>query len=319
MNIGIVGLGHLGKIHLKLLLELSEFKIAGIFDSNHQVAHDLSKLYQINACKSYDELLNLVEAVVIVTPTHSHYDLASKAIKQGKHVFIEKPSTFLAEETSKLLKLSREAGVTVQVGHVERYNPAFIASKEHVKSPYLIETDRQALYNIRGTDVSVIMDLMIHDIDLVLSLVKTKVKRISAVGKALVSKNADIVTAIIEFENGCMAKLSVNRISNHNIRKLDVYQKNTHIYMDLLNKISTITEISPLNDTTTGKTIIETLDPLVKYEMYSYKPEVQLTNAIKMELSDFYKSIAFGMPVSVSLNEAESALLVANQIEALMS
>lgn len=318
MKIGIAGLGHLGKIHLKLLSELTEFKIAAIFDTNPQITGDLSKLYQVKACNTYDELLGLVEAVVIVTPTHSHYKLASTAIKQGKHVFIEKPSTFLAEETSELLKLSREAGVIVQVGHVERYNPAFVASREYVKSPFLIETDRQAFYNIRGTDVSVVMDLMIHDIDLVLNIAKSKVKHISATGKAIVSKEADIAIASIEFENGCVAKLSVNRISQHNIRKLDIYQDKTHIYIDLLNKTSTITDILPLNGATAGKTIIDTLDHSAKYEIHSFMPEVHVTNAIKMELSDFHKSISNEMPISVNLKEAEFALIVANQIEALL-
>lgn len=313
MKIGIVGLGHLGKIHLKLLKESEEFNVAAIYDLHHQSIDDLAKQHQTHACKSYEELLNLVEAVVIVTPTLTHHELASKAIKHGKHVFIEKPVTLLVEDAHNLIKLAREAGVVAQVGHVERYNPAFIASRDLIKTPYLIEAERSALYNVRGTDVSVVMDLMIHDIDLILSLVKSKVKRISATGKAIVSEGADIASAWIEFENGCMAKLSTNRISHHNIRKLDVFQEKNHIHVDMLNKTANSHEVLAIQNEKTINPVINTGNG--KYELNSRNLEVHLNNAIKMELSDFYKSIRHGSPISVSLIDAESALLVADQIE----
>lgn len=315
MKIGIVGLGHLGKIHLKLLKESEEFEVVAVFDLNQHALADISKQYQVRAGKSFDELLNLTEAVVIVTPTLSHYELASNAIKQGKHVFIEKPATLHADETHNLIKLAREAGVIVQVGHVERYNPAFIASRGLIKTPYLIEAERLAYYNVRGTDVSVVLDLMIHDIDLVLNMVKSKIKRISATGKAIVSESADIASAFIEFENGCVAKITTNRISQHNIRKLDVFQDKTHIYIDLLNKTSTVNEVLPFKDAHSGNVIIETVDHKTKYELHSEKTAVAPNNAIKMELSDFYKSIKEGSPINVSLSDAESALIVANQID----
>jgi len=315
MKTGIVGLGHLGKIHLKLLKELLEFNVVTFFDANLSVIGEITKHYQIQASKNYEELLSVVDAVVIVTPTLTHYELAAKAIKQGKHVFIEKPATLHVAETTKLAKLAREAGVIVQVGHVERYNPAFIVSRDSIKNPYLIEAERLAFYNVRGTDVSVVMDLMIHDIDLVLTMVKSKIKRISATGKALVSHRADIACAIIEFENGCMAKLTANRISQHNIRKLDVFQDRTHIYIDLLNKTSTVTDILPYSNSQSGNVIIETGDHQAKYELHTNKPMVNPNNAIKMELLDFYKSIHERKPISVSLNDAEAALMVANQID----
>lgn len=313
MKIGLVGLGHLGKIHLKLLKETEEFNVVGIFDLNHQALTDLSKQYQIHACKSYDELLSLVEAVVIVTPTLTHHELAAKAIKQGKHVFIEKPVTLLVEDAHNLIKLSREAGVIVQVGHVERYNPAFIASRDWIKTPYLIEAERSANYNVRGTDVSVVMDLMIHDIDLILSIVKSKVKRISSTGKALVSQGADIASAWIEFENGCMAKLTANRIAHHNVRKLEVFQEKTHVHVDMLNKTAVCNDVLPFQDGNSGTLVIDTGNG--KYELNNRKADVHPNNAIKMELLDFYKSISQGSPISVSLIDAESALLVADQIE----
>ncbi len=314
MTIGIVGLGHLGKIHVKLLKEIEGFDVVSIYDLNQQTLKDVSNQYHIHAAKNFDDLLNNVEACVIVTPTPSHYELAAKAIKLGKHVFIEKPATLHLEETNKLVKLAREAGVIVQVGHVERYNPAFLASKDLIKTPYLIEAERFANYNVRGTDVSVVLDLMIHDIDLILSLVKSKVKRISSVGKALVSQTADIASATIEFENGCIAKLTGNRIAQQNIRKLEVFQDKTHIHIDLLNKAASKSEVLPYSNS--GNPIIEPADGKSKFELHTDKLTVLPNNAIMAELSDFYKSINEGHPISVSLNEAEAALMIAAQIEA---
>jgi predicted dehydrogenase len=314
MTIGIVGLGHLGKIHLKLLHEITEFKIGAVYDINKASLSDLSFQYQIPSAKNYDDLLNSVEAVSIVTPTPTHFELASKAIKFGKHVFIEKPATLHLEETQMLIKLAREAGVIVQVGHVERFNPAYIAAKEHIKNPYLFEVHRLANYNIRGTDVSVVLDLMIHDIDLILSLVKSKVKRILATGQSIVSNSADIANARVEFENGCVANLTANRIALHNIRKVEVYQKNSSVHIDLLNKTTHITSISPLKLNHSTNTIIDTGN--AKYEISITNPITHPINAIQTEFTDFYKSITKNTPISVSLNDAEAALAIAKEIEA---
>lgn len=313
MIIGIVGLGHLGKIHLKLLHELTEFKLGAIFDTNTTCLSDLSAQYKIPSAKNYDDLLSLVEAVSIVTPTPTHYEFASKAIKLGKHVFIEKPATLHLEETQTLIKLAREAGVIVQVGHVERFNPAFIGAKEFINNPYLFEVQRLASYNVRGTDVSVVLDLMIHDIDLILSLVKSKVKRISATGQSVVSGSADIANARIEFENGCVANLTANRIALHNIRKADVYQKNSSVHIDLLNKITHVTTISALTTNHSDNPVIDNGD--AKFEINVTNPIIHPINAIKEELTDFYKSITQHAPIAVSLNDAAAALAIAEEIE----
>lgn len=316
MTIGIVGLGHLGKIHLKLLHEIAEFTIGAIYDINKVSLLGLSTQYQVSAAKDYDDLLNSVEAVSIVTPTPTHFELASKAIKLGKHVFIEKPATLHLAETQMLIKLAREAGVIVQVGHVERFNPAYIAAKEYIKTPYLFDVQRLANYNVRGTDVSVVLDLMIHDIDLILSLVKSKVKRILATGQSVVSNTADIANVRIEFENGCVANLTANRIALHNIRKVDVYQGKSNVYIDLLNKTTHITSILPEKAPKTGNTVIDTGHG--KFEISTVTPVIYPVNAIKTELTDFYKSINQQAPISVSLNDAEAALTIAEEIEALL-
>ncbi len=313
MTIGIVGLGHLGKIHLKLLHEIAEFKIGAVYDINQTCLSDLSLQYQTQAAKNYDDLLSSVEAVSIVTPTPTHFEFAGKAIKLGKHVFIEKPATLHLEETQTLIKLAREAGVIVQVGHVERFNPAFIAAKEYIKNPYLFEVQRLANYNVRGTDVSVVLDLMIHDIDLILSLVKSKVKRISATGQSIVSQSSDIANARIEFENGCVANLTANRIALHNTRKMEVYQKNSSVHVDLLNKTTHVTNILPLKTNHSGNTVID--NGHSKFEISTVNPIIYPINAIKTELTDFYKSITQHTPISVSLNDAEAALAIAEEIE----
>ena len=238
MNVGIVGLGHLGRIHLKLLVEIPDFKVKAIYDIDKNVMDKMSYQNDITLCNNYDELLQLCDVVLIITPTPTHFELASKAIKSGKHVFIEKPATDNPDDTKTLSSLAKEAGVIVQVGHVERFNPAYTAAKAFINNPLHIEIERLACYNERGTDVSVVLDLMIHDIDLLLNTIKSKIKKIYATGSSIVSKTADVAFARIEFENGCVANLKANRIALTNVRKMSVFQKNTFIDIDLLNKIT---------------------------------------------------------------------------------
>lgn len=312
MNIGIVGLGYLGKIHLKLLSENSSFKITGIFDIDMDLTRQLSKQYQLNACDNYSNLLELCDAVCIVTPTPSHFELASLAIKNGKNVFIEKPATDDLNDTQKLISLAREAGVVVQIGYVERFNPAFIAAKPFINNPLSFDIRRLASYNVRGTDVSVVLDLMIHDIDLLMSLVKSKIKHISATGSTIVSTKTDKVNARIEFENGCVANLTANRVALNNVRKIDVFQKKNHILIDLLNKTTTINNIDPISQNTQNKDALinPELDQIIQTELI-----IQPINAIKAEMDCFYNSITQKTAVAVSLIDAESALFIAQEIE----
>ena len=315
MNVGIVGLGHLGKIHLKLLSEMPEFKVKAIYDIDKQVISGLTYQKDVTICNNYDEILQLVDVVLVITPTPTHFELASKAIKKGKHVFIEKPATDNPDDTKTLINLAKEAGVIVQVGHVERFNPAFTAAKDHIEHPTFIEIERLACYNSRGTDVSVVLDLMIHDIDLLLNTVKSKIRKISACGAPVISKTADWANARIEFDNGCVANLTANRVAISNVRKMTVSQKNTFIHIDLLNKTTSIHKIQAIT-TSTGNQGIE-LNPgegLQKFEMTQSQPIIKPVNAIKIELEHFYKSISENFPLAVSLSDAELALQVVHEI-----
>lgn len=303
MNIGIVGLGHLGKIHLKLLAEIPDFKITAIYDLNTELTTELASLYQTKACLSYEELLDSCDAVSIVTSTPTHFELAAKAIKKGRHVFLEKPATDNLETTRQLLSLSAEANVTIQVGHVERFNPGFTAVKPFIGTPIVFEANRLAKYNIRGTDVSVVVDLMIHDIDLLLNVTQSGIKKISANGSKVVSTTADIANARIEFENGLVATLTANRVAPENVRSVKIFQKNTYITVNLLDKTALVQKVLTEKNPSSEPEIIE------KY--VTGTP----VNAIKMELESFYQSIITNTPVMVSLNDAEAAMKVVREIE----
>ncbi|MES2514629.1 MAG: Gfo/Idh/MocA family oxidoreductase [Bacteroidota bacterium] len=316
MNVGIVGLGHLGKIHLKLLSEIPQFTVTAIYDIDKNVIAALAYQKNVAICNTYDQLLDLCDVVLIITPTPTHFDLAAKAIKKSKHVFIEKPATDNPDDTKVLINLAKEAAVIVQVGHVERFNPAFTAAKAYFENPTFVEIERLACYNPRGTDVSVILDLMIHDIDLLLNSIKSKIRKISASGAAIVSKTADWANVRIEFDNGCIANLTANRVAMNNVRKMNVFQKNTFITVDLLNKSTSVHKIQALTTSLGHKGVI--LDPgegLQKFEVTQNQPIIHPTNAIKTELEYFYKSIAENFPLAVSLSDAEVALQVVREIE----
>ena len=220
LKIGLLGAGHLGKIHLKCIQMVDQYNLIGFYDPDDQNAKIAEETYGIKRWKDLDDLLESVDVIDIVTPTITHFELAKKAIQYGKHVFIEKPLTHTMNEAKELLQLSKDAGLKIQVGHVERFNPAFLALEGTPLNPMFIEAHRLALFNPRGTDVSVILDLMIHDLDLVLSLVDSEVKHISASGVSVVSNTPDISNARIEFENGAVANLTASRISMKQMRKL---------------------------------------------------------------------------------------------------
>ena len=316
MRVGIVGLGHLGKIHLKLINEISAFKLSALYDIDKEVMANLPYQNHVKLCTSYNDLLELSDAVLIVTPTSSHFDLASSAIKKGKHVFIEKPATDNPDDTKTLINLAKEAGVVVQVGHVERFNPAFTAAKQFITNPLQIDIQRLACYNKRGTDVSVVLDLMIHDIDLLFSMMKSKIRKISASGAAIVSKSADFASARIEFDNGCIANLTANRVALSNERKMAIFQKNTFIHIDLLNKQTVIQQIKPITNSASSKgIIIETGLNEQNFEMIRNQLLIHPVNAIAEELNHFYKSISENLPIAVTLNDAELALQAVHEIE----
>ncbi len=315
MKIGVLGAGHLGKIHIRILKEIIEFDLVGFYDSDEKNAASISKEFDIKAFSSIDELIDAVDAVDIVTPTLTHYDCAVRALKKSKHIFIEKPITNTIEEAKHLISLSLEADVKGQVGHVERFNPAFIAAKPYCSSPMFIETHRLAQFNPRGTDVSVVLDLMIHDIDIILSIVKSNIKKISASGVAVVSDTPDIANARIEFDNGCVANLTASRISMKNMRKSRFFQRDAYISVDFLEKEVSVVKLKSINGEADPLAVVIDLGKgKGQKQIYFDKPSIQPINAIKTELEYFYESIKNDTVPPVSLDDGYKALDVAYKI-----
>jgi predicted dehydrogenase len=315
LKIGVLGAGHLGKIHIRILLEHNDFALVGFYDPNKENAAIISAEFNLKAFDTIEELLSNVDAIDIVTPTLSHYECAVKAIRQRKHVFIEKPITNTVGEAKKLINLSEEAQITVQVGHVERFNPAFTATKPFIKNPMFIETHRLAQFNPRGTDVSVILDLMIHDLDIILSIVDSNVKRISASGVAVVSDTPDIANARIEFDNGCVANLTTSRISLKNMRKTRIFQKDAYLSVDFLEKQSEVVRLSNVEGEPDPLSVtIDLPDGKGQKLIYFEKPDVEPNNAIKDELTAFAKAINTKTTPLVSIYDGHKALDVAYQI-----
>ena len=315
LKIGVLGAGHLGKIHIKCILQIEEYELVGFYDPDKKVTEDVKNQFNIKSFDSLAELIENCDVVDIVTPTLSHYDCARSAIMASKHIFIEKPITNTTEEAKSLMNLAEEAKVKVQVGHVERFNPAFLSVQNTIENPMFIETHRLAEFNARGTDVSVIHDLMIHDIDIILSIVKSNVKRISANGVAVVSETPDIANARIEFDNGCVANLTASRVSLTSMRKTRIFQKNAYITIDFSNKTSQILQLSEVTEKTDEFSILLDLGKdKKKKEINFVKPEIKENNAIKDELTSFAKSILNNHQPLVTVEDGYNALRIASII-----
>ena len=315
MKIGVLGVGHLGRIHTKLIKELQQFELVGFYDPNNENAQKAIVEFGIKRYENEDDLLRDVDCVDIVTPTLFHFSAAQKAVKSGKHVFIEKPVTHTVEEAKLLLELSHEGKVKIQVGHVERFNPAFEKALPYLSNPMFIETHRLAQFNPRGTDVSVVLDLMIHDIDIVLSIVNSPVKSVAASGVAVVSGTPDICNARIEFNNGCVANLTASRISMKNMRKTRFFQRDAYISVDFLDKELSVVRLKELdNEPGPFDVIIDLGEGKKSKQIYFESPEVEPTNAIKRELETFYDSIINDTIPKVSIIDGYNALEVAQKI-----
>jgi predicted dehydrogenase len=316
IKIGVLGAGHLGKIHIKCIREIQEYELAGFYDADEKTAAQVEKEFGIAHFRSIDELIDSVDVVDIVTPTVSHFDCASRALKKARHVFIEKPVVTTPEEAKQLIVFADEANVKVQVGHVERFNPAFLAAQPYINQPMFIESHRLAQFNPRGTDVPVILDLMIHDIDIVLSVVRSSIKRIHASGVSIVSDTPDIANARIEFDNGCVANLTASRISMKNMRKARFFQRDAYVAVDFLKKDVEIIRISdpPEQNTDPFAMILDLGGKKGKKQISVEKPEILNLNAIKTELESFYQAIVNNTAPSVTINDGYEALSVAYQI-----
>jgi len=313
-KIVLVGLGYIGKVHLKLLNENPNWQLVGVYDTDQKLCKDLAAQYNVKAFTTLQEAIDNAEVVDIVTPSNTHFEIAKQAIINGKHIFIEKPVTANVKEAKQLQNYINEGGIHFQSGDVERFNPAFIAAKLFINDPLFIEVHRLAQYNPRGTDVSVVFDLMSHDLDLILNLVKANVKRISASGCSLVSKTADIVNARIEFENGCVANITTNRMAFKNTRKFRVFTKDQFVSINLLDKITEVVKLK--NAAQNSKNLV--IDPgngQPKKEVVFEHPIILPTNAINEELNALHNSINANKKTIVGIDEAIRVLELATEIE----
>lgn len=314
LKAGVLGAGHLGKIHLKLLNQSDKYELAGFYDPIKENAEKVSKEFGYKSFDSIQELIDAVDVVDIVTPTLSHFDCAKEAIEKGKHIFIEKPITKTVEEAEILIELLKKHKVKGQVGHVERFNPAFTAVKDAIHNPMFIETHRLAEFNPRGTDVPVVLDLMIHDIDIILSVVKSKVKSINASGVAILSDTPDIANARIEFENGCVANLTASRISLKNMRKTRFFQRDAYIAVDFFEKATEVVRMKDAPETPGDFDMILQNAEGLKKQIYFENPKIAANNAILDELETFADAINNNTTPIVSLEQGTEALRVAQMI-----
>ena len=314
LKIGVFGVGHLGKFHLNNWKDIPGVELIGFYDPDDVNANEVSQKYGLKRFTDAAKLLDAIDAADIVAPTDHHFHLGEQAIKKGKHVFVEKPFANTMEEAHKLVKLVRESNVKLQVGHVERFNPAFLAVKDLELNPMFIEVHRLAQFNPRGTEVSVILDLMIHDIDIILSIVKSDVKSISASGVAVMTETPDIANVRIEFNNGCVANLTSSRISMKKMRKIRLFQKDAYIGIDLLNKKSEVIKLKG-NEKDSADVFtfdIETVNG--KKSIAISNPQIPEVNAIRKELEEFKNAIEKNTKTIVSEIDGMMAMDVAHQI-----
>lgn len=316
LHVGVIGVGHLGALHAEMYSNIQSALLVGVMDSNKARAYEIAKKYKTHPFHSIEELLENVQAVSIATPTSTHYEIAEKAIRQGVHMLIEKPITSTSSEAVKLIELSEKNKVKIQVGHIERFNPALLALKEYNLKPVFIESHRLSQFNPRGTDVAVILDLMIHDIDIVNYLVRSPWKNIQANGVAIVSNSIDIANARIQFENGCIANLTASRISHKKMRKMRLFQQDAYISIDFLGGTSDVFRIVDQNDNTAQPTKMlgEISQGEIQRKITYEKPPVSRINALKYELELFVDSILNGKVIAVTAQEALVALEIAQKI-----
>jgi predicted dehydrogenase len=316
LKIGVLGTGHLGKIHLKCIqLAADSYELVGFHDPDPATAAKVAAEFGITAFPSVESLMDAVEVIDIVTPTIAHFELARQALLKKKHIFIEKPLTHTLEEAEALVKLQAGSGVKVQVGHVERFNPALLALDNMPLNPMFIEAHRLAMFNPRGTDVSVVLDLMIHDLDILLSMVPSEVKHISASGVPVVSDTPDIANARIEFENGCVANLTASRISIKQMRKVRLFQQDAYISLDFLDKQAQIIRLFDQFAPDLPHTDLMELDtPRGKKLLQMQAPNIEPVNAIKLELESLASSIRQDREPPVSIQDGYKALRLAYAI-----
>lgn len=312
LNVGVFGVGHLGKFHLNNWKEIDNVNLVGFYDPSDENALEVKEKYSLKRFKDPVDLINACDVVDIVAPTTMHHELCKMAILKSRHVFVEKPLANTMAEAKEIVQLTKEAGIKLQVGHVERFNPAFLAIREYDLNPMFIEVHRLSQFNPRGTDVSVILDLMIHDIDIILSIVKTNVKNVYANGVNVLSDTPDIANVRIEFDNGCVANLTSSRISMKRMRKMRLFQKDSYISIDFLDKKTEIIKYKTPSDKNVFTFDIDT--NAGKKTIAIAAPAIKDNNAIKQELESFIDSIVNNKPVTVTDVDGYRAMEVAHLI-----
>lgn len=321
LRIGVVGVGHLGTLHVKMLSDMPGVALAGVYDTDASKAQKVAGDYGITSFATLEALLESVDAATVATSTTAHSAVAKTAIGHGVHLFMEKPITETVAEADDLCRLAEEKGVLIQVGHIERFNPAILALAEYTIKPLFIESHRLAQFKPRGTDVAVVLDLMIHDIDLILSFVKSPVRRIDANGVAVVSDTIDIANARIQFENGCVANVTASRISQRSMRKMRLFQPNAYISIDFSEGIAEVFQLLPEDAPAVRGGMVLGEMGLGKHRkrIVYEQPEPREVNALRHELQLFAQSVTTGTPPVVSAREAKQALEVATRIMQIIS
>ena len=314
-KIGVIGVGHLGEHHVKHLKTIKESNLVGIFDSNPKRASLISEKYGVNNFNSQSELIKKCDGVSIVTTTESHYKIAKISLNYGKHVFIEKPITTNVKDANKLIEIADRKGLILQVGHIERINPALLALTSYKINPRYIEIQRLAPYSARGTDVPVVLDKMIHDIDILLSIVKSPLKTILADGLSILTDSIDMAHARISFQDNTIANITSSRIAKEDIRKVKLFQKNLYCTLDLLRGTTEIYEI----DSDRKSNIKVPFKYKGEQKTITYtKPIIKDFDPLREELKNFINSIAgYEEPIVDGIN-ARNALALAIKINKLI-
>lgn len=314
--VGVIGVGHLGSLHAKMYTQLECAALVGVYDIDRSKAEVVAAGLGTIACGSMKELLEKVRAVSIVTPTKSHFTIAREVISSGLHAFIEKPITGSVDEAQQLIDLAKRNRVKVQVGHIERFNPALMALKGYQLHPMFIESHRLAQFNPRGTDVAVVLDLMIHDIDIIVSLVRSPIRQIDANGVAVVSDTIDIANARLQFENGCVANVTASRISQKKMRKMRLFQRDAYMSVDFSDGAAEVFRLVEDGEPSANAgMMLGQIDAGTKKRNIVYEqPEVREINALKFELESFLNAIEHDTDPIVTAEEGKQALLIAHEI-----
>jgi predicted dehydrogenase len=314
--IGVIGVGHLGKLHTKMFKEIDNCNLIGVFDANTEQAKTIANEFSTEAFNSLDELLSKVNAISIAATTSAHYELAKKCFENNVHVFVEKPITATIEQAEELVEIAKQKKLKFQVGHIERFNPGLISLDSYINEPRFIQTDRLSQFNPRGTDVAVVLDLMIHDIDIIMSLIKSNVKQIDANGVAVVSDHIDIANARIQFENGAVANVTASRISQKKMRKMRIFQKDHYISLDFITGVSEVYRLTPVDEPSDPNSISfgEIGIGEKKKRLIYEQPEHKEINALKYELQLFVDSVLNDKKIVVSGEDGLRALKVAEII-----